>query len=108
MEKNVNLSGLCLDKITSTFPLFPLRDVEKDIHRGYMSSRTDPNDLPKLPNCVGGNRDLMIGISYFKYYPKEIFCMPNGLKFYESQFSNSMEAVQLLGVSTECLRKYRV
>ena len=33
--KNINLSGICLDKIISTFPTYPLREVEKDIRQNY-------------------------------------------------------------------------
>ena len=30
--KNIHLSGICLDKITHTFPTYPLNEVERDIH----------------------------------------------------------------------------
>ena len=33
-----DLSGICLDKITSTFPLYPLAEVEKDISVDHTSS----------------------------------------------------------------------
>ena len=84
--KSANLSGICLDKITSTFPLYPLAEVEKDIIFDYTSRGGDPQKLPKLPEFVGGDTDLMIGIQYSKYYPKEVHKLPNGLSIFESQF----------------------
>ena len=84
--KSANLSGICLDKITSTFPLYPLAEVEKDIIFDYTSRGGDPQKLPKLPEFVGGDTDLMIGIQYSKYYPKEVHKLPNGLSILNHNF----------------------
>ena len=86
--KNINLSGICLDKITGTFPPYPLSEVETDIRQAFAVSGGDPSTLPKLPKFVGGNTDIMLGIQYLKYYPKKLFSLPNGLSIYESQFKN--------------------
>ena len=83
------MNGICLDKITSEFPIYPLNEVESEIHQVYASKGKSPEKLPKLPHSVGGNTDLMIGIQYLKYYPKIIFSLPNGLTIYESQFLSS-------------------
>ena len=85
---NVNLSGICLNKITSTFPKYPLKEIEKDIHHAISITGGDPKKLPKLPKSVGGDTDIMIGIQYLKYYPVKKFNLPNGLSIYESQFAN--------------------
>jgi len=97
--REVHLSGICLDKITSKFPKYPLKEVEDDIHRAFraQSSKNDPKRLPKLPHSVGGETDLMIGIQFLKYYPKKIFSLPNGLTLYESQFLNSDGSKGLVG-----------
>ena len=84
--KNVNLAGVCLDKITNTFPSYPLKEVENDIRQSFITSGGNPKILPKLPRFVSGDCDLMIGIHYNKYFPKRIFSLPNGLSIYESQF----------------------
>ena len=55
----VTLSGLCLKEVTSTFPIFPLKEVEEDIIRDYQSTG-GKQPLPKLPPCVGGEIHLMI------------------------------------------------
>ena len=43
----------------------------------------------KLPEFVGVDTDIMIGIQYLKYYPNTMFSLLNGLSVYESQFVNS-------------------
>ena len=82
----VDLCGICIDTITSTFPTFPLDQVEKDIKQDYLSKGGDLSNLPKLPPCVGGDTDIMLGIQYLKYFPKEIHRMENGLALFESPF----------------------
>ena len=86
--KDIHLCGICLDKVTGTFPSYPLNEVEREIRKEFSDSGGDPNTLPKLPDCVGGNTDFMIGIQYLKYYPKKMYSLPNGLSIYESQFLN--------------------
>ena len=83
---DVNMSGLCLDKVTSQFPTYHLNEVENDIHKEYQKCGNNPRRLPKLPKSVGGSTDLMIGIQYLKYFPKEKYELPNGLKIFESAF----------------------
>ena len=48
-EKDVNFSGICLDKITSTFPSYPLIEFANDIIKDYVSAGGNPENLPKLP-----------------------------------------------------------
>ena len=83
------MSVICLDKITSEFPIYPLKEVENESHQIYASKGNNPKKIPKLPHSVGGHTDLMIGIQYLKYYPKRMFSLPNGLTVYESQFLSS-------------------
>ena len=86
--KNINLSGICLDKITSTFPTYQLGGVEKDICQDYVSRGGDQTKLPKLPISVGGDTNIMLGIQYLKYFPREIHKMAKGLSLYESPFKS--------------------
>ena len=46
------------------------------------------SNLPKLPEEVGGETDLLIGIKYLKYFPEAVFKLPTGLTIYESPFLN--------------------
>ena len=81
--KDITLSGICLDKVTGEFPIYPLHDVESEIQRVYASKSFSSRQLPKLPHSVGGETDIMVGIQYLKYYAKKIFSLPNGLSIYE-------------------------
>ena len=53
--------------------------------------------LPTLPNQVGGQTDIIIGLRYKKYFPKEIHIFPSGLTVYSSQFIGVDETVGVLG-----------
>ena len=79
--------GICLDAITSKFPLYPLKgEVERDIHEAYSISGGDVTKLPSLPKFVGGNIDFMIGAKYMRYHPTPVFTMSSGLTIYLSPF----------------------
>ena len=84
----VELTGLCLDKITGSIPKYSLKDAEKDVHGEYRSQGGDPAKLPKVSLCVGGETDFMIGMQYLKYFPKEVFQIESGLTLYESKFKS--------------------
>lgn len=61
-NKNAVLTGVCLDQITSTFPSYPLKGkIQNHIAEEYAKSGGKPDDLPGLPEFVGGNVDFMIG-----------------------------------------------
>ena len=82
--------GICLDNITSKFPLYPLQGkVLNDITKAYKDAGGDARTLPKIPKSVGGEIDFIIGIKYLRYYPKMIFQLPSGLTIYESVFENA-------------------
>ena len=84
------MSGLCLDKVTGSFPVFSLKKAEKDIEKHYQKhGKGLDGKLPRLPGKVGGETDIMIGIKYLKYFPKEIHQLPNGLTIYKAMFKNS-------------------
>ena len=86
--KKITLSGICLDQITTNFPIYPLSEVERDIISDYQSTgRT--NTLPKLPPSVGGEIHLMLGVKYLRYHPRLIHQLQSGLSLYESSFLNS-------------------
>ena len=84
---NAMISGICLDRITTEFPIYPLKgDKEEDIHKSYRLKGLNVEDLPNLPLQVGGETGLMIGIQYLKYYPEQVFKLPSGLTIHRSYF----------------------
>jgi len=85
---DVSLSGICLQHITSNFPVYPLATVEKDI-QSYYSSTKRIDTLPTLPSSIGGEVHMMIGIKYLRYHTRMVFQLPSGLAIYESKFNNT-------------------
>jgi len=84
------LTGVCMDQITATFPLYPLQGkVENDIQASYTQTYGNPSKLPRLPSHVGGDVDFMVGIKYLRYFPEQIFQLPSGLTIYRSHFLNA-------------------
>ena len=76
--KNAVLSGICIEQITTTFPICPVHGkVGNDIKEAYRRSGDSANTLPLLPECVGGDVDFMIGVKYFRYHPEAIFTLPS-------------------------------
>ena len=89
-QQEAFFTGVCLDDITCEFPKYPIKGaVERDIHDAYKKSGGSVENLPKLPQFVGGTIDFMIGIKYLRYHPRRIFQLPSGLTIYESMFRNS-------------------
>ena len=85
--KDAVLAGVCLDKITNTFPEYPLNGkISEDLFNAYKASGNDANQLPKLPSSIGGEIDFMIGTKYLRYHPQPVFSLPSGLTIFESPF----------------------
>ena len=88
--QEVELTGLCLDRITSQFPKYPIvGEVGNDIITAYKYVGGNPKDLPKLQSWCGGEVDFMIGIKYLRYHPEKVFQLPSGLTIYRSVLENS-------------------
>ena len=44
--------------------------------------------IPRLPEKFGGETDIIVGVKYLKYFPKEIYKLPSGLTIYKAMFRN--------------------
>ena len=62
--------------------------IETDIQESYRATGGNVENLPSLPEFVGGDVDIMIGSKYARYQPEPIFKMPSGLTIYRSSFKN--------------------
>ena len=83
--KNAVLAGICLDAITTTFPSYNLHEgIKNDIFKAFAESGKDPSILPKFPESIGGDIDIMIGTKYLRYHPESVFSLPSGLTIFES------------------------
>ncbi|MCH2405590.1 MAG: hypothetical protein MK200_05290, partial [Nitrosopumilus sp.] len=86
--RNAIMSGTVIDEVASEFPTYPLSKVQKDIQEAYIANGGNVEDLPKLPQHIGGQVDFILGIKYLRYHPQKIFSMPSGLTIYRSSFLN--------------------
>ena len=84
---NITLSGVCMPKITSRLPVYPLGEVESDLKKWY-SGNDSCRDLPKLSSKVGGDTDILIGSRYLRYFPKLVYEHESGLRVHESVFKS--------------------
>ena len=87
--EQVILSGICLVKITSSFPGYSLKSVEDDIRNRCQLIGGDKlvSSLPELPSVLeGGDIDIIIGSQYMRYFPKTVFELDTGLRILESKF----------------------
>ena len=62
--------------------------MKRDVENSYIGKGGQLDDLPKLPQEVGGQVDIMLGIKYLRYHPQKVFSMPSGLTIYQSSFLN--------------------
>ena len=90
--------GPCMDRITETFPQYPLQGkVYDDIKDGYIKEGNNIQFLPNVPKSIGGDVDFMIGMKYNRYFPEPIFQLPSGLTIYRSQFVNTDGSLGIIG-----------
>ena len=87
--EDMDVTGICMDTVTGEIPTYPLREVETDIHKEFKKIGKNPNNLPRLPDSVGGATDILMGVQYLRYFPKEKYELPCGLRIYESRFLNA-------------------
>ena len=92
-------TGVCLDQVTATFPTYPLREVEDEIREMCRNEGGEKlvNSLPALPNEVGGDIDILIGLTYKKYFPKEVWESPEGLFISDSPFLSEDGTTGVIG-----------
>lgn len=95
--KSANMTGVCLDQITATFPQYPLGEVESEIKQAHRLKYGSDYQLPKLPKSIGGEIDFMIGIKYLRYHLKPVFQLPSGLIIYESVFESANGGSGMIG-----------
>ena len=86
--ENVTMSGVCIPKITSRFPVYDLKKVESDL-RTWCTDDNSCKFLPKLSSKVGGDTDILIGSKYLRYFPKIVYEHETGLRIHKSVFKSA-------------------
>ena len=82
----IPMSGICLEQIIQTFPVYQLSSAKADLHKAY-GSIGNVSTLPSLPSSIGGDVDIMIGVKYLGFHPKLVYQTSAGLSIYESAFN---------------------
>ena len=92
-------SGMCLNKVTATFPMYPLKEVENEVRELCQKQGGDAllEILPSLPESVGGDVDILIGLTYHKYFPKKVWEAPSGLFISDSQLLSEDGTTGIVG-----------
>ena len=94
--KDAIIHGICVDKITETMPTYPLTRIKSDLDSAWESCKRRAR-LPRLPDDVGGDTHIMLGIVYNKWFPTEIFRLPSGLAIYRSKFASPDGSTGVVG-----------
>jgi len=89
----IPISGICLNQITQTFPMYPLPSASSDFQKAYAISSGDASKLPSLSKSIGGDVNIMV---YLRFHPKLVFHTSPGLSIYESSF-NSINERSVIG-----------
>ena len=95
-ETDACMSGLCLKKVTKEFPKIFLKTAGDELRDKWVSSGNQ-GTLPKLPEFVGGETDIIIGSQYLKFHPKVVFEMDSGLTLLESKILGSDGSTGVMG-----------
>ena len=84
-KERAKMIGLEMKDITVPFPVWEYKKAWDDVIKYHSISGYD-QELPKPPKSVGGRAvDILIGIKYYKYHPKELFILPCGLGVFKSR-----------------------
>ena len=91
-EKTVCLvTALRMDAITTAFPEYRVKEAWVQIYEEFKKLTNGNVQLLEHlspPEKVGGRPvDVLLGIRYYKHYPKHIFTLPGGLGIHESKFA---------------------
>ena len=89
--------GPCMDQITHVFPTFPLSSILEEVAVEARKVGEDTSKWPSTHPYCGGDTDIMLGIRYKRYHPKEVFSLPSGLGVFESKFAGPNGSRGLVG-----------
>ena len=97
--KDATFSGLCLDKVTADLPRFQLKDIEDGIRQSCFEQGGSAlvDTLPRLPAEIGGETDILLGIQYKRYLPRDVWESPTGLTISKSCFLSADGTTGVIG-----------
>ena len=86
VRRFATITALRMPEISSDFPVWPLAAAWAELQAAYVQENSDGKALPTVENEIGGcGADLMIGISYKRYFPTLEYTLPGGLSIYSAK-----------------------
>ena len=96
-KKFAAITALRMDRVSNKFPAWPLADAWQQLNTAY-KKEGHKDELPAVDSSVGGREvDILVGMRYFKYFPKLIFYLPSGLSVYKGVFKSGSSNQAILG-----------
>ena len=96
-RKFAAVTALRMERVSNQFPAWPLADAWKQLNDAYRESGKS-EDLPPADAQVGGMEvDILVGMRYFKYFPKLLFYLPSGLSIFRGVFKSGSNNQAILG-----------
>ena len=91
------ITALRLQQVSTKFPLWPLTQAWKKLNDAYVSGNQGIQ-LPTTEDAIGGREvDVMIGMRFHKYYPKQLFFLPCGLCIFKATLKSTNGHQGVLG-----------
>ena len=95
-EVDACMSGLCLETVTKEFPKVALKSAYDEL-KSKLESLGNRGYLPKVPESVGGETDILISSQYSKFHPDQVLKLNSGLTLLESKFLGFDRSTGILG-----------
>ena len=104
-KRRATITALCMPSVTTEFPTWDLAEAQADIEKGWKQDMGG-KPMPKLPRSVGGcTVDIMLGIQYFRWFPRILYVLESGLAIHESMFLSAEDCRGVLGGPHPSFRK---
>ena len=96
-RKFAAITALRMDRVSNKFPTWPLAEAWEQLNSAY-TAEGGTDKLPTADEQVGGSEvDILIGMKYFKYFPKLLFYLPSGLSVFKAVFKSASKNQAILG-----------
>ena len=108
-NQKAEMQGIRMPEITSPFPIYPLKEAYNCLVEAWNNSTSvGLPPLPEVPDQAGGKSvDVMIGISYLRYFPELVYSLPCGLSIFKAKFQTPDGNLGILGGPHQAWRRCR-
>ena len=79
--------ALTVKQVTANMTKLYLRPILNDLKNEASAKNMKELQRIQVPECLGGEIDMILGIQFASIHPEPVFSMPNGLTVYKSKFA---------------------